>query len=61
MGVLPAFIDPVWDTSRVLDDSSRLGGVLAALTGYRARPALLTLAALALYWIGVTYWLRRPR
>jgi len=38
-----------------------VGGVLAALTGYRARPALLTLGALALYWIGVTYWLRRPR
>ena len=61
MGVLPAFIDPVWDTSRVLDDSGRVGGMLASLTGYRARPALLTLAALAFYWIGVTYWLRRPR
>ena len=45
LDVLPALVDPVWDTSAVLDDSSRVGGLVAALTGYRARPALLPLLA----------------
>ena len=59
LDVLPPLIDPVWDTSRVLDDSGRLGGIIASFTGYRARPALLPLLALAAYWIGVSLFLRR--
>lgn len=61
LGVLPALVDPVWDTSAVLDDSGRLGGLLASFTGYRAKPALLPLLALALYWAGVWLLLRRGR
>ncbi|MGE5171814.1 MAG: FTR1 family iron permease [Rudaea sp.] len=59
LDVLPALVDPVWDTSRLLDDSGRLGGMIASFTGYRARPALLPLLALAAYWIGVWLFLRR--
>jgi high-affinity iron transporter len=59
LGVLPALVDPVWDTSALLDDSGRLGGLLASFTGYRAKPALLPLLALALYWGGVVLLLRR--
>ena len=59
LDVLPPLIDPVWDTSRVLDDSGRLGGIIASFTGYRARPALLPLLALVAYWIGVSLFLRR--
>jgi high-affinity iron transporter len=59
LDVLPPLMDPVWDTSRVLDDSGRLGGLIASFTGYRARPALLPLLALALYWIVVWTFLRR--
>lgn len=51
LGWLPAGIDPLWDTSALLDDSSRLGGVVSALTGYRAYPALTDVIA----WIG--FWL----
>ena len=51
LDVLPQLIDPVWDTSAILDDSGRIGGLLASFTGYRARPALLPLLALALYWV----------
>ena len=58
LGVLPGLIDPVWDTSALLDDSSRFGGVIAAFTGYRAKPALLPLIALAAYWIAVPLVLR---
>lgn len=59
LDVLPQLIDPVWDTSAILDDSGRVGGLLASFTGYRARPALLPLLALALYWATVGFSLRR--
>ena len=59
LGVLPPLVDPVWDTSWLLDDSSRLGGLLASFTGYRAKPALQPVLALAAYWIAVPLLLRR--
>jgi high-affinity iron transporter len=62
LDVLPPLIDRLWDTSAVVDDSGRIGGLLAALTGYRARPALLPLLLLASYWAVVGVLLRRsPR
>jgi len=59
LDVLPALVDPLWDTSAVLDDTSRGGGLLAAFTGYRARPALMPLLLFATYWIAVLTLLRR--
>ena len=59
LDVLPALVDPTWDTSALLDDSGRVGGLIASLTGYRARPALLPLIALAVYWATVVTFLRR--
>jgi len=53
LDVVPALVDPVFDASRILDDSGRLGGLIASFTGYRARPALLPLLALAVYWVVV--------
>ena len=62
LDVLPPLVDRLWDTSGVIDDSGRVGGLLAALTGYRARPALLQLLLLASYWAVVGVLLRRsPR
>jgi high-affinity iron transporter len=59
LGIIPPVVDQLWDSTRVLDDSSRVGGVVAGLTGYRARPALLPLIALVAYWIIVSLSLRR--
>ncbi len=59
LDVLPALVDPLWDTSALLDDSSRVGGMISAFTGYRARPALLPLLALAAYWAALVTLLRR--
>jgi high-affinity iron transporter len=59
LDVLPALVDPVWNTSAVLDDSGRIGGLIASFTGYRARPALLPLLALAVYWVFVWFFLWR--
>jgi high-affinity iron transporter len=62
LDVLPPLVDRLWDTSGVIDDSGRVGGMLAALTGYRARPALLPVVLLAAYWAVVGVLLRRsPR
>jgi high-affinity iron transporter len=62
LDVLPPLVDRLWDTSGVVDDSGRVGGMLAALTGYRARPSLLPLLLLGLYWAVVGTLLRRsPR
>ena len=59
LDVLPALVDPVWNTSGVLDDSGRVGGLIASFTGYRARPALLPLLALAAYWALVWFFFWR--
>jgi len=48
---LPPLADGLWDSSWLLDDMSRVGGVVAALSGYRAQPSLMTLLGLAGYWV----------
>ncbi|WP_137936554.1 FTR1 family protein [Chitinivorax sp. B] len=59
LGWLPPLIDPVWDSSALLDDGSTTGSFIATLTGYRAHPALLLLIAYATYWLTMWGLLRR--
>ena len=47
-GVLPGG-DALWDTSWLLDDHGSLGGFLAGVVGYRARPSSLEIAAYVTY------------
>ena len=61
LDLVPALVDPVFDASRILDDSGRIGGLIASFTGYRSRPALLPLLALAVYWSVVWAALFRKR
>lgn len=42
LGILP-YTTTLWNTSWLLDDTSRWGGIIAALTGYRAMPDVITL------------------
>jgi high-affinity Fe2+/Pb2+ permease len=51
----------VWDSSFLLDDGSTFGGLVAALTGYRARPDVLSLVVFAGYWVLVLWALSRMR
>jgi len=51
LGILPPGIDPLWDSAFLLDDSGGIGGFVAQLTGYRARPALSTLLVFMSYWL----------
>lgn len=59
--LVPPLSGAVWDTSWLLDDTGRLGGLVANMTGYRARPELATILAYAIYWIAVLALLRSPR
>jgi high-affinity iron transporter len=61
LGVLPPLSGRLWDTSAILPDSGPLGGLLSALTGYRARPNLLDVLVYALYWSVIFWTLFRPR
>lgn len=58
LGVLP-YADPLADLSAILDDTSPVGSLVAALTGYRARPDAVILAAWVCYWAAVALILRR--
>jgi len=49
-GWLPPLIDPVWDSSQLIDDTTKVGKLIADFSGYRARPALSSVLAWAGYW-----------
>lgn len=59
LDVLPVLLDPVWDSSALLDTQSVLGRALADFAGYRAYPALSQLLIWLAYWVGVVWLLRR--
>ena len=59
LGVLPTLMDPVWDSSWLLDANKGLGSVLAHFAGYRAYPALSQLLIWIGYWVAVYYLLKR--
>lgn len=52
---VPPIVEPLWNTSAVLDDGSIAGSLVAAFTGYRARPSLALVLAYLTYWAAV--WL----
>jgi len=60
LGIFPAS-PTLWDTSAILSDRGTVGGFLAGLVGYRARPSLLELLAYATYLVVVaTLFFSRP-
>lgn len=48
---IPALVDPMWDSSFLLDDNTKIGNLIATLTGYRARPALSLVLVYVAYWV----------
>ena len=55
---IPTLVDPVWDSSFLLDDNATVGNLVATLTGYRAHPALTLVLVYASYWALVLGWPR---
>jgi high-affinity iron transporter len=58
-GWVPSLKAQLWNSTWLLDDSGRLGGVVSALTGYRAQPSLIVLLVYGLYWLVVLAFLSR--
>ena len=60
--VLPSLAAPLWDTSRLIPNSSLVGKALTGLVGYDARPAGMQIAffvsVLVVIWAGMA-WARR--
>ncbi|MCW5298535.1 FTR1 family iron permease [Herbaspirillum lusitanum] len=54
LGFVSTLTAPVWDTSWLLDDSSTAGSLISTLTGYRARPALMSIAIYVIYWLVIS-------
>lgn len=48
-GLVPGIVEPVWDTSWLLNDHSIVGSVVAGLFGYRSHPSLVEVVVYALY------------
>ncbi|MDO8933124.1 MAG: FTR1 family protein [Rhodocyclaceae bacterium] len=55
MDWLPPLLDPVWDSSALLDDGRGAGRLLADFVGYRARPAGVLLIASIGFW-ALVFW-----
>lgn len=51
-GLIPALIDPVWNLSGILSDTSEVGMLLKALFGYHAEPTLAEVIAYLVYLTG---------
>ena len=61
-GWLPPLLDPVWDTSMLIDDTTKSGKLIADFSGYRARPALSSVLVWAGYWgVVLLAWRRTSR
>jgi FTR1 family protein len=62
-GILPALIEPIWDTSGIISQGNLLGEVLGVMVGYTARPSLMQMLvwALTILVIGGLMWRQRRR
>ncbi|MHB8543056.1 MAG: FTR1 family iron permease [Leptospirales bacterium] len=58
MGVLSPIVFQVWDSSRILNEHTILGTLMADFFGYRARPSLMTLLTVWGYLLIMFLWLR---
>ncbi len=52
---LPPLLDPVWNTSALIDDTHGVGRLLANFIGYRARPSGILVLAVIAYWLFVSW------
>lgn len=51
MDLISFGIDPVWDTSWIVNDGGWMGTFLSTLVGYESQPALVVILAASVFWI----------
>lgn len=61
-GLLPVFIEHLWDTNPILDEKGTLGSILKSLFGYNGNPSLMEVLSYVGYYvvIGLAMWRRKP-
>ena len=59
-GLVPGIVEPVWDTSWLLNDRSMVGAIVSGLFGYRSHPSLVEVLVYGLYF-PVVFFLVRSR
>uniref|UniRef100_Q07KD3 Iron permease FTR1 n=1 Tax=Rhodopseudomonas palustris (strain BisA53) TaxID=316055 RepID=Q07KD3_RHOP5 len=59
--LLPTLSGRLWDSSAILPDTGPIGGLIGALTGYRARPDLMQVLVYGVYWVVIYLALFLPR
>lgn len=60
VGLLPIWVEHLWDTTALLDETSVWGQLMHALFGYNANPSLLEVVGYWAYLLGMGYALFRP-
>ncbi|MHB1421242.1 MAG: FTR1 family iron permease [Bacillota bacterium] len=60
VGILPVFIEHIWDTSKVINENGLLGSFLKILIGYDAAPSLLEFLSWFVYVVTVGRIFLRP-
>jgi high-affinity iron transporter len=59
LGLLPPLVEPIWDSSWLLDEGRLIGSLVAGLFGYRSSPSLMQFLAYLMYFPLVWLMLRR--
>ena len=56
MGVVSPIIQPVWNSSWLINNNSSIGQIIASFTGYSAKPSLAAVIAYFAYWALILGW-----
>lgn len=50
-GMIPPLKENLWDSTFLIDETSKVGGFLSSMTGYHATPHLMTVILFLVYWV----------
>ena len=61
-GLLPVFIEHVWDLNPILNEDGTIGSILKSLFGYNGNPSLIEVLSYIGYYVavGLAMWRRKP-
>lgn len=58
VGLLPTFVEHLWNTNHLISDSSTLGELLKTVVGYTSSPSLLQVIGYIAYWVFALFGIR---
>jgi high-affinity iron transporter len=60
-GLVSPLLEPIWNTSWLLNERTFFGSLVAGIFGYRSNPSLIQALFYILYFLFVMIWLRLQR